>query len=72
MTVVPESDKVNWYILTIVNYATRYPEAIALPNIEKERVAKALLEVFSQVGLPQEVLSDRGTQFTSDLMKEVW
>ena len=59
------------YILTVVDFATRYPEAVALPKIETERVAEAFLEVFSRVGFPKEMLSDKGTQFTSDLMKEV-
>ena len=67
----PVSEKGNRYILTVVDFATRYPEAVALPKIETERVAEALLEVFSRVGFPKEMLSDRGTQFTSDLMKEV-
>jgi len=67
----PVSDKGNRCILTIVNYTTRYPEAIVLPKIKMERITEALLEVFSRVGLPQEVLSDRGTQFILDLMKEV-
>jgi len=67
----PVSDKGNRYILTVVDYATRYPEAVALPKIETERVAEALLEVFCRVGFPKEILSDRGTQFTSSLMGEV-
>ena len=65
------SEKGNRYILTVVDFATRYPKAVALPKIEAERVAEALLEVFSRVGFPKEMLSDRGTQFTSDMMKEV-
>ena len=67
----PVSDKGNRYVLTIVDFATRYPEAVALPKIETERVAEAMLEVFCRVGFPKEVLSDRGTQFTSELMQEV-
>ena len=67
----PVSEKGNRYILTVVDFATRYPEAVALPKIETERVAEALLEVFSRVGFPKEMLSDRGTQFTSDMMKEI-
>ena len=67
----PMSDRKNRYILTIVDYATRYPEAIPLPSIESERVAEALLEVFSRVGFPREILSDMGANFTSALMKEV-
>ena len=46
-------------------------QAVALPRIETERFAEALLDVFSSVGFPTEILSDEGSQFTSDLMKEV-
>ena len=65
----PVSEKGNRYIMTVVDFATRYPEAVALPNIETERVAEALLDVFSRVGFPKEMLNDRGTQFTSDMME---
>ena len=67
----PVTHRGNRYILTLVDYASRYPEAVPLPRIEAERVAEALLEIFSRVGIPHEILSDMGTQFTSNLMKEV-
>ena len=67
----PVSERGNRYILTVVDFATRYPEAVALSKRETEQVAEALLEVFSRVGFPKEMLSDKGTQFTSDMMKEV-
>ena len=69
--IFPASEKGHRYILTIIDYATRYPEATALKNIDTETVAEALLDVFARVGVPREVLSDCGTQFTSDLMCEV-
>lgn len=43
----PPTDKGNIFIFTPVNYASRYPEAITLPGIERERVAEALVEIFS-------------------------
>ncbi|XP_064486070.1 uncharacterized protein LOC135398614 [Ornithodoros turicata] len=67
----PPSSRGNKFILTLMDYATRFPEAVALPSIETERVAEALVNIFSRVGVPEEVLSDRGTNFTSGLMKEV-
>ncbi|XP_075732486.1 uncharacterized protein LOC142775054 [Rhipicephalus microplus] len=67
----PPSGQGNRYILTLVDCATRYPEAVALPGIETERVAEALVEMFSRFGVPREILSDRGSNFTSELMKEV-
>ena len=66
----PRASDGSRYILTIVDYATRYPEAIALKNIEACTVAEALLSVFRRVGIPKEVMSDRGSQFTSEVMSE--
>ena len=51
----PRSEKRNLYILTMIDYAMRYPEAVALPSIEMERVAEALVEMFSRVGIPHYV-----------------
>ena len=67
----PRSDKKSRYILTMIDYATRYPEAVALPSIETERVAEALVEMFGRVEIPDEMLTDCGSQFTAEVMKEV-
>ena len=61
----------NMYILTVVDVATRWVEAIPLRNIDTEHVAEALVSIFTRIGFPKEILSDRGAQFTSDLMAEV-
>ena len=55
----------------MIDYATRYPEAVSLPSIDTERVAEALVEMFSRVGIPDEMLIDCGSQFTAEVMKEV-
>uniref|UniRef100_A0A8C5QCI0 Gypsy retrotransposon integrase-like protein 1 n=1 Tax=Leptobrachium leishanense TaxID=445787 RepID=A0A8C5QCI0_9ANUR len=59
------------FILTLVDYATRYPEAVALSFIRADKVADALLGIFSRVGFPREMLTDQGPQFTSDLMQSL-
>ena len=69
--ITPSTERGNRYILTLVDYATRYPEAIALANIDTSTVAEALLTIYSRIGFPEEVLSDMGTQFTSGLMREI-
>ena len=61
----------NRFILTVVDYATRYPEAVPLASIDTETVAEALVSIFSRVGVPSEILSDLGSQYTSSIMKEV-
>ncbi|XP_069971005.1 uncharacterized protein [Penaeus vannamei] len=67
----PASERGNKYVLTLIDYATRYPEAVALKNIDTITVAESLVEIFSRVGIPREILSDRGSQFKSDLMSEI-
>ena len=67
----PPTERGHMYILTIIDYATRYCEALPLKTITTVEVAEALLQVYSRVGVPLEVQSDLGTQFVSDLMKEV-
>lgn len=57
--------------MTVVDFATRYPEAVALKGIETEMVAEALVDKFCRTGVPKEMLTDMGSQFTSELMAEV-
>ena len=59
-------------ILTICDYATRYPEAVPLPSTEAERIVKELVTLFSRVGIPDEILTDQGTNFMSALLQEIY
>ena len=67
----PPSESGNRFVLTMVDYATRYPEAKALKHIDSISVAESLVQMFCRVGVPREILSDMGKQFTSDIMSEV-
>ena len=67
----PRSDKKSRYILTMIDYATRYPEAVALPSIETERVAEALIAMFSTVGIPSEMLMEHESRVTIEVVNEV-
>ncbi|CAM4532741.1 unnamed protein product [Lepidochelys kempii] len=60
------------YILVVVDFATRYPEAVPLASIEADPVADALLTIFSRVGFPKEVLTDQGSNFMSALLRCLW
>lgn len=56
------------YLFTIVDRFTRWPEAIPLSDISTTSVARALVgQWISRFGIPAEMSSDRGSQFTSDL-----
>ena len=68
---LPMSGRKHRWILTLVDCATRYPEAIPMKGIDTIECAEELANIFSRIGIPQEILSDRGSQFVSDLMREI-
>ncbi|XP_070212629.1 uncharacterized protein [Littorina saxatilis] len=67
----PISESKKQYILVMVDYATRYPEAVALKDIRAETVAEALWNFWTRLGIPDEILTDQGKQFTCELMQQV-
>ena len=69
---LPHSRRGNQCILVVCNYATRYPEAIPLRSIDAGTVAEHLIHLFSRVCISKEILSDQGTNFMSQLLKELY
>ncbi len=69
---LPPTDEGHRYILTVCDYGTRYPEAFAMKSTTSKDVAEALLEMFARTGIPDEILTDRGSNFTSELMRELY
>jgi len=51
--------------------STRWPEAVALRSITAKSVAEAALDIFSRMGLPHQILTDHGAQFTGALMRQL-
>jgi len=65
---LPRSSKGNRYVLSAIDYFTRWPEAYPLPDQEAETVVDALLEgMFSRFGVPEIIHSDQGRNFESRL-----
>lgn len=65
------SEEGHRFILTLIDHATGFPEAVPLRETNTIAVSEALLTIFSRVGIPRELLSDRGPQFSSQLMGEL-
>ena len=63
--------KGNQYILVVCDYATRYSEAFPLRTFTTPVVAEKLIEMFARYGIPQEILTDQGTNFTSQLLQKL-
>lgn len=69
---LPHSRAGHKYILVTCDYATRYPDAIPLRSIDAEHIADELVKLFSRVGIPKEILTDQGSNFTSQLLTEIY
>jgi len=62
----------NQYILVLVDLFTKWIEAWAIPDMEELTIAKKLVEEFiSRNGAPEMLTSDRGSQFMSNLIREI-
>ena len=59
------------HLLTAICMATRWPEAIPLRSTTARAVATGLLDIFSRVGIPLQLLSDQGTQFTGKVVQHL-
>ena len=58
------------YILVCTDYVTKWIEAKALPRDTEQAVADFLYEdIFTCFGVPREIVTDQGTQFTSKLIQ---
>ena len=69
---MPETARGNKWILVLIDHFTRWQDAIALPDATAPVVATALDErVFCYLGLPEQIHTDQGAQFESQLMAEL-
>ena len=60
------------YILVCTDYVTKWVEDKALFSATTKSVVEFIYEeIFTQFGVPREIVIDQGTQFTSKLMKEL-
>ncbi len=64
---LPKSARGHEHILVIIDYATRYLEAVPL----RKATARELFLLCSRVGIPTEILTDQGTPFMSRLMADL-
>ena len=69
---LPKTKQGHRYLLAICAYATRYPEAYPLKKFTAPVVVIELIDLFSRHGIPEEILTDQGTNFTSQLLQELY
>lgn len=56
------------FILVVCDYATSYPEAFALRTNTSQEIASTLVELFSRIGIPGEIVTDHEKIITSQTM----
>ena len=68
---LPESHGMT-YLFTVIDRFTRWPEAVPLPDAQASTCATALLHHWvTRFGVPEDITSDRGRQFTSALWTQL-
>ncbi len=66
----PISKSRNKYIFVLIEYLTRWVEAVAVPDTTTKTIAKALLDnLIFHHSCPQQLLSDQGPQFRSEVLQ---
>lgn len=69
---LPKTTRGNRYMLLVMESLTRWPECFGIPDMKGSTVATILYEqVFTRLGPPLSLLSDRGGSFTSSVVTEL-
>ena len=66
---LPVTKRGNKYLLTFIDHFTCYCEAIPIMRQDTETTAREFVRI-TQLGVPRNLLTDRGANFTSALIKE--
>ena len=61
----------NRYILTVIDYFTKWAEAIATPDKSAFQVADNLFKIFMRMGIPRVITTDQGTEFNNQFDKQM-
>jgi len=69
---IPTTDRGNSWTLVLTDHFTRWADALAIPDASAPTVARVLDQrVFCYFGLPEQIHTDQGAQFQSQLMKDL-
>ena len=68
---LPVTERGNKYLLTFIGHFTRFCEAIPIVKQDTETIVREfVLKIITQFGVPKKLLTDKGANFTSALIKE--
>lgn len=58
-------------MLVIIDYVTRFPEAVLLKSATASKIADELLKWVTWVGITKEIITDQGNSFMAGVMHKV-
>ena len=64
---LPQTKRGNRFVIAIVDHGTRWAETYPVPNHQATTVVQCLCDFMSHYGIPDEILHDLGSDFTSEL-----
>lgn len=68
---LPETKNKNKYILTLQDDLTKFSQAFSIQSHDAETVSSKLILFITYFGIPKVILTDQGTEFMSNLLKEI-
>lgn len=60
---LPNSSVGHQYLLVIIDYTTRFPEAIPMQSVIGPWMVEELMKWIMQEGMPKEIVTDQGSNF---------
>ena len=67
----PTSHAGNHYLLVVVDVHSRFVYLRAIPDKQSSTVGRTLFDIFTLLGFPKVLQSDRGAEFINSVMKEL-
>jgi transposase InsO family protein len=59
-----------WYLYIAVDKFTKWPEATPIVKINKQSVVKFIKSIIYRFGVPNKIITNNGSQFTSRVFQE--
>ena len=58
-------------LMVVIDAHSKWPEIVVMENTTAEETVSTLPSLFARMGLPDQIVSDNGPQFTSDIFKKL-
>ncbi len=68
---LPEDKSKNKYIIVVIDVFTRYVEIFPTRSTTALEATDCLIKIFGRYGLPEAIVSDRGSQYVNQIISEL-